>query len=124
VLSQPNTTTNSYRQGYWQPKVQIDRNRPIRVMLLNESGLTVKYSLNPNPEQILAPGSTALINVKISNQARDIASINAYAAKELIYDYNVNSTDNLVTVRIRQSDGKFRADKSVYIDEEGRVYSF
>jgi len=124
VMSQPNRNTNSRSPGFWQPKTQVNVNRPIAVILLNESGLPISYSLSPNPDRVLAPGSTTQVNVRIGNQARDIASINAYAAKELVYDYNVNPTNNAVMVRIRQSDSTFRADKAVYIDEEGRVYSF
>ncbi len=124
VLSQPNRGNNSYAPGFWQPKAQVNRNRPTTVMLLNESGLRLSYSLSPYPDRTLPPGSTTQISIPSGTQIRDIASINIYADKELVYDYNADPTQNKVMVRIRQSDSKFRADKAVYIDEAGRVYSF
>ncbi|MBD3562353.1 hypothetical protein H6S82_26455, partial [Planktothrix sp. FACHB-1355] len=75
-----------------------------------------------NPERILAPSSATQFTIRAIDGIADIASINIYADNELLYDYNANN--NVVMVRIRQSDSKFRADKAVYIDEEGRVYSF
>lgn len=124
VLSQPNRTSNSYAPGFWQPRGQVNRSRPITVMLLNDTVLPVSYSLSPNPDRTLSAGSTVQITIPSGSAVRDIASINIYANQELAYEYNSNPTDNKVTVRIRQSDSKFRADKAVYIDEEGRVYSF
>lgn len=124
VFSQPNRTRNSYAPGFWQPRGQIDRSRPIAVMLLNDSGLPVSYSLTPNPDRTLSPGSTVQITIPSGNEVRDIASINIYASKELVYEYNSNPRENKVMVRIRQSDSRFRADKAVYIDEVGRVYAF
>ena len=124
VLSQPNRTSNSYAPGFWQPRGQVNRSRPITVTLLNDTVLPVSYSLSPNPDRTLSPGSTVQITIPSGSQVRDIASINIYASQELIYEYNSNPGENKVTVRIRQSDSKFRADKAVYIDEAGRVYSF
>lgn len=124
VLSQPNRTRNSYAAGFWQPRGQVDRSRPITVMLLNDSGLPVSYSLSPYPDRSLSPGSTVQITIPKGSEVRDIASINIYASQELVYEYNSNPRENNVMVRIRRSDSKFRADKAVYIDEEGRVYSF
>ena len=124
VLSQPNRTSNSYAPGFWQPRGQVSRSRPITVMLLNDSGLPVSYSLSPYPDRSLSPGSTVQITIPSGTEVRDIASINIYASKELVYEYNSNPRENRVMVRVRQSDSKFRADKAVYIDEEGRVYSF
>lgn len=124
VLSQPNRTSNSYAPGFWQPRGQVNRSRPITVMLLNDTVLPVSYSLSPNPDRTLSAGNTVQITIPSGSAVRDIASINIYANQELAYEYNSNPTDNKVTVRIRQSDSKFRADKAVYIDEEGRVYSF
>ena len=42
----------------------------------------------------------------------------------LKYDYSVDAKKNILKVRITTSDGRTRQDRSIYIDEKGRVYSF
>jgi hypothetical protein len=124
VFSQPNRRQNSFAPGFWQPKVQVNPSRPITVILLNQSGLPVSYSLTPAPDRVLPPGGTTNVNVRNIARVSDVANINIYAREELVYDYNANPRDNQVFVRIRQAGNLARADKAVYIDEEGRVYSF
>ena len=124
VFSQPNTRSNSFAPGFWQPQAQVNPNRPITVILLNQAEIPVSYSLTPAPETVLPPGGTANIGVRNITRISDIANINIYAGDELVYDYNANPIDNQVFVRIRRAGRLARADKSVYIDEQGRVYSF
>lgn len=124
VFSQPNKRPNSYTPGYWQPQAQVNPNRPITVILLNQTDIPVSYSLTPAPESVLPAGGTANISVSNISRISEIANINIYARDELVYDYNANPLDNQVFVRIRKAGRLARADKSVYIDEQGRVYSF
>jgi hypothetical protein len=124
VFSQPNKRPNSYAAGFWQPKAQVNPSRPITVMLLNQTGMPVNYSLSLERDRVLPPGGTTNINIGSISRISDIANINIYAADELIYDYNADRNSNLVMVRIRPAGSLTRSDKAVYIDEEGRVYSF
>lgn len=129
VFSQPNRRTGSYAPGFWQPEGNIDPNLPVQFNLLNESGIPLKYGLNVGGkgegERLLPPGSTSDLFVRISNRTADIASINIYPVNGealLTFDYQV--TGNSVTVRIQSGPGKRNGDRAVYLDEEGRVYSF
>ena len=75
----------------------------------------------------LPVGASKNLIVRISNRTGDIANIPINATTgttTLKYDYNVDSQKNIVTIRITRSDGRTRQDRSVYIDEKGRVYSF
>ena len=120
-LSQPSSRGERV-PGFWQPRVDVNPNRPILVRLLNETELPVRYSLSPYPDRSLSPGLTADVPISISSKQADFANINIYSSEELIYDYNADN--NIVTVRIRSVGKGPRADKAVYIDERGRVYSF
>jgi hypothetical protein len=124
VFAQPNKRSNSFTPGFWQPQAQVNPNRSITVILLNQADIPVSYSLTPEAERVLPVGGTANVSVRNISRISDIANINIYARDELVYDYNANPIDNQVFVRIRRAGRLARADKSVYIDEQGRVYSF
>jgi len=75
----------------------------------------------------LAVGASKNIIVSVSNRTADIANIPINVqggTTTLKYDYSVDAKQNLVTIRITRSDGRTRQDRSVYIDEKGRIYSF
>ena len=137
VLSQPNRRANSFAPGFWQPKAEINPNRPILIRLLNQSGMPIRYGLSGGIERVLPAGSTTDVYVGISDRTRDIANLNIYAGDEVMFDYNVSNSNvvppntnaprinsNLLQVLIRSAGTTKRADKAVYIDETGRVYSF
>jgi hypothetical protein len=116
ALSQP-ATDGGTKPGFWQPQAQVDNTRNITLRLLNE---TVGLSSLP-------VGASKNILVRVSNRTGDIANIPINVkggTTTLKYDYNVDAKENIVTVRISTSDGRTRQDRSVYIDEKGRIYSF
>ncbi|MEG4984176.1 hypothetical protein QUB08_00120 [Microcoleus sp. BR0-C5] len=126
ALSQP-ATDGGQKPGFWQPQAQVDNTRNITLRLLNETGLNLEYGESGGSLSSLPVGTSKNIIVRISNRTGDIANIpiNATAGTTTLkYDYNVDSQTNLVTIRITRSDGSTRQDRSVYIDEKGRVYSF
>jgi hypothetical protein len=126
ALSQP-ATDGGVKPGFWQPQAQVDNTRNITLRLLNETGLNLEYGQSGVGLSSLPVGASKNIIVRVSNRTADIANIPINvkgASTTLKYDYNVDSKQNIVTVRISTSDGRTRQDRSVYIDEKGRVYSF
>ncbi|MEG3921320.1 MULTISPECIES: hypothetical protein [unclassified Microcoleus] len=126
ALSQP-ATDGGTKPGFWQPQAQVDNTRNITLRLLNETGLNLEYGESGGSLSSLPVGASRNISVRISNRTGDIANIpiNATTATATLkYDYNVDSQTNILTIRITRSDGRTRQDRSVYIDEKGRVYSF
>ena len=126
ALSQP-ATDGGTKPGFWQPQAQVDNTRNITLILLNETGLNLEYGQSGASLSSLPVGVTKNITVRISNRTGDIANIPINAtggSTSLKYDYNVDSQKNMVTIRITRSDDRTRQDRSVYIDEKGRVYSF
>ncbi len=126
ALSQP-ATDGGKKPGFWQPQAQVDNTRNITLRLLNETGLNLEYGQSGANLSSLPVGTSKNIIVRISNRTGDIANIPINATggtATLKYDYKVDSPTNIVTVRITRSDPRTRQDRSVYIDEKGRVYSF
>ena len=126
ALSQP-ATDGGMKPGFWQPQAQIDNTRNVTLRLLNETGLNLEYGESGVGLSSLAVGASKNIIVRISNRTADIANIPINVqggTTTLKYDYNVDAKQNIVTIRITTSDGRTRQDRSVYIDEKGRVYSF
>lgn len=126
ALSQP-ATDGGRKPGFWQPQAQIDTTRNITLRLLNETGLNLEYGQSGVGLSSLPVGGSKNIMVRVSNRTGDIANIPINVtggSTTLKYDYNVDAKENLVTVRITTADGRTRQDRSVYIDEKGRIYSF
>ncbi|MBE9095909.1 hypothetical protein [Tychonema sp. LEGE 07203] len=126
ALSQP-ATGGGPQPGFWQPQGQVDTTRNITLRLLNETGLNLEYGESGVGLSSLPAGASKNIIVRVSNRTADIANIPINVkggTTTLKYDYSVDSQTNLVTVRIARSDGRTRQDRSVYIDEKGRIYSF
>ena len=99
----------------------------ITLRLLNETGLNLEYGESGVRLSSLPVGASKNITVSVSSRTADIANIPINVkggTTTLKYDYSVDSKTNLVTVRITTSDGRSRQDRSVYIDEKGRIYSF
>ncbi|MEG4121036.1 hypothetical protein QUA43_26655 [Microcoleus sp. N9_B4] len=126
ALSQP-ATDGGTKPGFWQPQAQVDNTRNITLRLLNETGLNLEYGQSGGSLSSLPVGTSKNIIVSISNRTGDIANIpinTTGGTATLKYDYNVDSQTNILTIRITRSDPRTTQDRSVYIDEKGRVYSF
>ena len=126
ALSQP-ATDASTKPLFWQPQAQINNTRNITLRLLNETGLNPEYGQSGANLSSWPVGTSKNIIFRISNRIGDIANIPINATTgttTLKYDYNVDSQTNILTIRITRADGRTRQDRSVYIDEKGRVYSF
>ena len=88
-----------YVPGYWQPEVKAENpQEPIVLKLLNESGLSVNYNLDPGPERFLPSGATTTLIVDLESQADNYATVNIYNSDILGYEYNADG--NVITVRI------------------------
>ena len=126
ALSQP-ATDGGTKPGFWQPQAQVDTTRNVTLRLLNQTGLNLEYGESGVGLSSLPVGASKNMIVRVSNRTADIANIPINVqggTTTLKYDYSVDAKQNLVTIRITTSDGRTRQDRSVYIDEKGRVYSF
>ncbi len=126
ISAQP-ATQGGTRPGFWQPGAQIDNTRNVTLILLNQTGLNLEYGQSGVGLSSLPIGATKNLMVRVSNRTGDIVNIPINVtggSTTLKYDYSVDAQKNIVTVRITTSDGRIRQDRSIYIDEKGRVYSF
>ncbi|MBE9223895.1 hypothetical protein IQ264_00180 [Phormidium sp. LEGE 05292] len=124
VFSQPKTGANTFSTGFWQPQAQIDPKQPIKITILNQSGFPVNYSLGRSAAGNLPPNGTSSFTAGSINQVQDIVNVNIYSPQILAFDYSTDPQQNQLFVRIRLATNPADEDRSVYIDETGRVYSF
>jgi hypothetical protein len=125
VWSQP-SPTGSREPGFWQPEVNVDPNKPVMVTISNNSYSSSVSGERLIDDQDLPANGTAQVNVGISSELADIASVNIYNADGavLLYDFNAQGNQVTVRVRLRLEDSTEDPDLAVYIDENGRVYAF
>lgn len=124
VFSQPKTGADTFAAGFWQPQAQIDPKQPIKIAILNQSGFPVNYSLGRNAAEILPSNGTTNLTAGSINQVQDIVNVNIYSPEKLAFDYSTDPQQNQLFVRVRLTDDPAKEDRSVYIDETGKVYSF
>ncbi|MFB2839016.1 hypothetical protein [Floridanema evergladense] len=124
VFSQPKTGANTFSSGFWQPQAQVNPKQPIQITLLNQSGFPVNYGFGRNAPGNLPPNSTSNFTAGSINEISDIVNVNIYSPQILAFDYSTDPQRNQLFVRIRLATNPADEDKSVYIDETGRVYSF
>ncbi len=133
VLSQP-SDTGDFEPGYWQPEIRIDPDLPVSMTILNQTGLPLTYNYYSSSvtgetvleDQLLGANGSARVNLGVSSQLADISSVNIYNADGavLLYDFNAQGNQVSVRVRLRLADSVEEPDLAVYIDEQGRIYSF
>lgn len=124
VFSQPKTGANTFSAGFWQPQAQVNPKEPIKVTILNQSGIRVNYAFGRNAAGILPANGTTNFTAGSINQVQDIVNVNIYSLQELQFDYSTDPRQNQLFVRVRLASNPADEDRSVYIDETGRVYSF
>jgi hypothetical protein len=111
----------------WNVQATVDPGQLITVRLRNKTNQTLVYALANDNSQRLAPGKTGEFLVKVGRQHGETSTIlintpeNTYP---LIYNFRV-VPKNILTVEINPT----RADnpsqkRTIYIDEQGKVYSF
>lgn len=124
VFSQPKTGANTFSTGFWQPQAQVNPKEPIKVTILNQSGFRINYGFGRNAAGILPPNGTTNFTAGSINQVQDIVNVNIYSPEKLAFDYSTDPQQNQLFVRVRLTNDPAKEDRSVYIDETGRVYSF
>jgi hypothetical protein len=108
-------------------QAKVDPSQLITVRLRNKTNQTLVYALANDNSQRLAPGKTEEFLVRVGRQPGETSTIlintpdNTYP---LIYNFQV-VPKNILTVEISPT----RADnpsqkRTIYIDEQGKVYSF
>ncbi|MFB2895695.1 hypothetical protein ACE1CI_22540 [Aerosakkonemataceae cyanobacterium BLCC-F50] len=124
VFSQPKTGANTFSTGFWQPQAQVNPKQPINITLLNQSGFPVNYGFGRNAAGTLPPNGTSNFTAGSINEISDIVNVNIYSPEILAFDYSTDPQQNQLFVRVRLAGNPADEDRSVYIDETGRVYSF
>ncbi len=110
-----------------QVEATVDPHQFITVRLHNKTNQTLVYALANDNSQRLAPGKTGEFLVRVGRQPGETSTILINTPDytyPLIYNLRV-IPKNTLTVEITPTSASNPAqERTIYIDEQGRVYSF
>lgn len=127
VLAQ-DPPASTYKPGFWQPKARVDVRRPIEIKLVNETNINLEYDLTANieqkPERLLAGKTSILKGLSVPaylliNPDSSIANASSFNLK-----YDVSTTNNLVTVKIKKVSSDNPGDTTLNLHETGAIYIY
>jgi hypothetical protein len=130
-ISQP-SETGGREMGFWQPETDVNVNLPVNITLLNNTGISLDYSLQDGGfREIASGGRVGLGNFLLNpNSETDLnrnlnVFINAPAdSSEVQLHFDITSFGNDVTIAVRRAMTGERIDRGFYTDEKGRIYAF
>lgn len=103
----------------WKPLARVNPKAPVQILLINEAGETVRYTLMGHTDSRAIPTGQKMQLNKVPlpayfgiNPARDRAYMR----------YNVSVNDNLVKIRILPA--KVAGDRAFEIDKTGAIYAY
>lgn len=111
----------------WSVQAKVDPNQLITVRLRNKTNQTLVYALANDNSQRLAPGKTEEFLVRVGRQPEETSTILINTPENnypLIYRFQV-VPKNILTVEISPTSAANPSQKrTIYIDQQGKVYSF
>ena len=111
----------------WNTEAQVNPQQLITVRLHNQTAKTLVYALANDNSQTLLPGKTGEFLVRVGRFEGDTSTILINTPEytyPLIYNFKVTSK-NTLTVQIQPTTASNPSqERTIYIDERGRVYSF
>ena len=122
ALAQDSTT---FQPGFWQPVARVDPAHPVQLVVINTTGASLEYGLTSNEYVIaeLEPGDQATVAVSSLPASLNISTVSRPPFDVLSLLYEVEATDNLVTVTVGLKDD-VEGDRVVDINSEGGIYIY
>lgn len=130
-ISQP-SEDGGREPGFWQPETDVNVNLPVNITLLNNTGISLEYSLQDGGFRQISSGSRVglgnfLLNpTSASDSSRNLnVFINSpVGSSEVPLHFEITSFGNDVTISVRRAMTGERIDRGIYTDEKGRIYAF
>lgn len=119
---------STYNPGFWQPKARVDIRHPIEIKLINETNVDLEYDLTANieqkPERLLAGKTGTLKGLSVPayiliNPDSSTPNVSSFNLK-----YEVSTTDNVVTVKIKKVSSENPGDTTLNLHETGAIYVY
>ena len=118
----------TYQPGYWQPVARVDINHPITINLINETGLTLAYSLTKSQIEPFAitPNQTMILkNVKLPLYALIYPNSQSLNNSLIDLKYEVQVTlANIVEVIIKRVENSSESHRTLTVHETGAIYLY
>lgn len=130
-ISQP-SETGGREPGFWQPETDVNVNIPVNITLLNNSGISLEYSLQDGGFRQLSSGTRVGLGNFLLNPTSETdlnRNLNVFinspvGSTEVPLHFDITSVGNDVTVSVRRAMTGERIDRGIYTDERGRIYAF
>jgi archaellin len=130
-ISQP-SETGGREPGFWQPETDVNVNLPINITLVNNTEISLEYSIPDGGFQQIGSGTRVglgnfLLNpTSETDQSRNLnVFINSpVGSSEVPLHFDITSVGNDVIITIRPAMTGERIDRGFYTDEKGRIYAF
>jgi hypothetical protein len=123
-----NPPAETYQPGFWQPVARVDLQRPVKIDLINQTGLILDYAITETkmePIQI-APEANVTLN-KVDTPIYIVIYPNSSnpnsSTISLKYHVTVND-DNVVKVKIRQISNISGGNRTLNLQETGAIYVY
>ncbi len=118
---QQQSPASTYQPGFWQPVARVNSNNPITANIINQSGVTVEYSLTTSP--LGTRTLTNESNTQLASLAKDSYIIINPESSSTPIKFEVKADNNIVTVTvIRSSD--FSGESTVHVHPTGAIYKY
>lgn len=112
-------SAETFHPGFWQPVARVNPDRPVKLVVVNESNLPLEYGLTTGATYSAGPESEEVLN---SISAPASVLIYSPAANSSLR-YNVSSNNNTVWVRVRASGRDMPGNDSLDIARSGAIYT-
>ncbi|MEB3277702.1 MAG: hypothetical protein VKK42_02120 [Lyngbya sp.] len=121
LIAQQQSPASTYQPGFWQPVARVNPNDPVTANIINQSGVTIEYSLTTSPlgTRILADGS----NTELASLAKDSYIIINPESSSTPVQFEITTDNNIVNVTVLRS-SDFSGESTVHIHPTGAIYKY
>ncbi len=122
LIAQQQKPASTYQPGFWQPVARVNPDAPIFVNLINQTDITLEYSLTTYgfKPQFISSGETA----QLTNLPQDAYILINPVSAQISLKYDINLADgNIINVTVQPSPD-FSGESTINIQSNGAVYKY
>jgi hypothetical protein len=123
-----NPPAETYQPGFWQPVARVNPQLPIKIELINQSGITLDYAITESqmkPVQIAPSATATLNNVEIPLYIVIYPDSSVPNSSKINLKYFVTVTEeNVVKVEVRQTEDVSTGNRTFNLQETGAIFLY
>ncbi len=123
-----NPPAETYQPGFWQPVARVNPQLPIKIELINQSGIILDYAITEGemrPSQIAVDSTVTLDQVNIPLYIVIYPNSSAPNSSRINLKYFVSVTEeNVVKVEVRQTEDVSTGNRTFNLQETGAIFVY